>query len=80
MVRWYRLSQNANGAVLLEEQGKRKVTCKYCNFGRRLVCTLPQIFGLILYGIEHRDTGPNRTVYYEEFRARSTQSALPSGG
>jgi hypothetical protein len=34
---------------------------------------------LILYGIEHRDTGPNRTVYYEEFRARTTQSRLPSG-
>ena len=80
MIRWYRLGQNANGAVRLEAMGKRKVTCRYCNFGAAAGVYVAPAGDLILYGIEHRDTGPNRTVYYEEFRARSMQSGLPSGG
>jgi hypothetical protein len=80
MIRWYRLSQNASGAVQLEAQGKRKVTCTYCNFGAAAGVYVAPAGDLMLYGIEHRDTGPNRTVYYEEFRTTRLQSGLPSGG
>jgi len=72
MLRWYRLSQDAAGQMVLEPNGKRKVTCKYCNFGAAAGLFVGSGGELILYGIQHRDTGPNRTVYYEEFRARGS--------
>ncbi len=69
MVRWYRLSQSAEGSVRLEAQGKRKVKCESCNFGAAAGVYVAPGGELMLYGIEHRGTGPNRTVMVEEFRA-----------
>ena len=80
MIRWYRLTQTSEGAVQLAAEGRRKVTCKYCNFGAAAGVFVAPAGDLVLYGIEHRDTGPKRTVYYEEFRSRNMQSGLPSGG
>jgi hypothetical protein len=72
MLRWYQLTQDEAGQVVLEPRGKRKVSCKYCNFGAAAGLFVGSAGEVILYGIEHRDTGPNRTVYYEEFRARGS--------
>lgn len=79
MLRWYRLTQSVEGSVVLEAKGKRKVTCAHCNFHAAAGVYVAPGGELMLYGIEHRDTGPNRTVRYEEFRARTTQPVVPAG-
>jgi len=78
MLRWYRLTE-VGGTIHLEEAGKRKVTCVYCNFGAAAGLYVAPGGELVLYGIEHRDTGPNRTVRYEEFRSRPAQPTVPAG-
>ncbi len=81
MLRWYRLTRDEAGKAFLEPRGKRKVTCKYCNFGAAASVYVDPAGDLLLYGIQHRDTGPGRTVYYEEFRAAlTTKPSLPAGG
>lgn len=78
MLRWYRLTAGG-GTIQLEATGKRKVTCVYCNFGAAAGVYVAPGGELVLYGIEHRDTGPNRTVRYEEFRARTLPPTVPAG-
>ena len=78
MLRWYRVAA-VDGAIELVAAGKRKVTCVHCNFGAAAGVYVAPGGELLLYGIEHRDTGPNRTVRYEEFRARTPQPTVPAG-
>lgn len=79
MLRWYRLTQTVEGMVQLDAQGKRKLDCVHCNFGAAAGVYVAPGGELILYGIEHRDSGPNRTVMVEEFRARTAQPTIPTG-
>lgn len=78
MLGWYRLTA-PHGALQLEPAGKRKVDCAHCNFGAAAGLFVAPDGELLLYGIEHRDSGPGRTVRYEEFRARTTHPTVPAG-
>jgi len=78
MLAWYRLTASGDG-IHLEPAGTRKMTCEYCNFGAAAGLYVAPGGELVLYGIEHRDAGPNRTVRYEEFRSRPRQPTVPAG-
>jgi hypothetical protein len=78
-VRWYRLDSAWDGGVMLTEAGNRKVKCRRCNFGAAAGVFVTGEGQLVLYAIEH-GSGSSRTITYEEFRARSSQPTVPTGG
>jgi hypothetical protein len=79
-LRWYQVGTSWDGGVALTEAGSRKVDCRRCNFAAAAGVFVTGDGDLVLYGIEHGGAGARRTMLYEEFRARTSQPAAPTGG
>ena len=78
-LRWYQVGAAWDGGVALTEAGSRKIDCRRCNFAAAAGVFVTGDGDLVLYGIEH-GAGARRTMLYEEFRARTSQPAAPTGG
>ena len=79
-IRWYRVGSAWDGGVALTEEGSRKIDCQRCNFRAAAGVFVTGEGELVLYGIEPGGAGARRTMRYEEFRARSSQPTVPTGG
>ena len=66
-VRWYRLVSPGPGRVGFESAGSRHLHCHRCNFGAGGGLFIDPRRGILVYGLEHVNSGPGHTVVVEEF-------------
>jgi hypothetical protein len=66
-VRWYRLVSPGPGRVGFESAGSRHLHCHRCNFGAGGGLFIDSRRGILVYGLEHVNSGPGHTVVVEEF-------------
>ena len=66
-VRWYRLVSPGAGRVQFESPGSKHLQCRRCNFGAGGGLYLDAHGGLLVYGVEHLNSGPGHSVVVEEF-------------
>ena len=66
-VRWYRLQSPAVGRISFEAGGSNHLQCRRCNFGAGGGVYLDPRGGILVYGVEHLNSGPERSVVVEEF-------------